>query len=179
MWVSVWVSVSVRSVCSVAHRAKTYLYTETPTLQKPSPMTFVSILSLLRIIFSSLIFYHISYSSLITIIPGLVLHCRGMLPSPRQNALLSGLSSVELNWMEQTDQGHCCQKGVILFSQSLRAVENTRELRPRMYSNVNFDLESTPSSQNSPAGNQASGWRRLTCVQQWGWSDGWTDGFMG
>lgn len=44
MWVSVWVRVCVRSVCSVAHRAKTYLYSQTPTFQKP--MTFYSILFL-------------------------------------------------------------------------------------------------------------------------------------
>lgn len=30
----------VASACSVAHRAETYLYTRTPTLQKSSPVTF-------------------------------------------------------------------------------------------------------------------------------------------
>lgn len=170
MWVSVWVSVCVWSVCFVAHRAKTYLYTETPPLQKPSPMTFVSILSPPHIIFSSLVLYHVSYSFLIAIIPGQVSPCWGMLPSPRQNALLSGLPSVEVNWKEETDQGHCCQKGVILFSQPLRTFGHTKELRPwdvdcseciQMW----ISVESL-SSQNPPAGNQASGWLRLTCLQQ-------------
>lgn len=141
MWVSVWVSVCVWSICFVAHRAKTYLYTETPPLQKPSPMTFVSILSPPHIIFSSLVFYHVSYSFLIAIIPGQVSPCWGMLPSPRQNALLSGLPSVEVSWKEETDQGHCWQKGVILFSQPLRTFGHTKELGCRlfrMYSNVNF-----------------------------------------
>ena len=40
---------------------------------------------------------------------------------PDKTLALGSLSSAEQNWIKRTDQGHCCQKGVILFSQSLRA----------------------------------------------------------
>ena len=85
----------VPSACSVAHRAETYLYTRTPTLQKRSPVTFCfyfhsSPPHLHPVLTSS---SHVSsfitspfrLSSPPSALTGITLP-GGMLPSPRQNA---------------------------------------------------------------------------------------------
>ena len=91
------------------------LYTRTPTLQEHSPMTFVSICFHLLISFitSFILFSSPSASSLDRCYTaGLCYYHRGKY------------------FAEQTDQGHCWQKSVILNPKSLRAFSITRELRP-------------------------------------------------
>lgn len=182
MWVSVWVSASVWSACSVAHRAKTYLYTPAPeTLTHDICFHFLYP----HIIFSSLIFYHLPYRFVITIIPRQVSLCWVMLPSPRQNAVLSGPPSEEVKWKEETDQGRCCQKRVTLFFQPLRTFRNTKEMCPwdaDCSENVSFCWATffIKSPCREPSLRMAEANLRAAAVgmgKPWG-TDGWRHGLV-
>lgn len=131
MWVSVWVRVCARSVCSVAHRAIRPIYTpRLPRSRNTHPCHPWHLFAFCLFLTSSSHFPSFTTALILFSSPSSLGRCYSAAACYHHHDKIlcfSGLSRVEVKWREQTDQGHWSQKSVIRFFQSLRVFCSTKE----------------------------------------------------